>query len=138
MSADADSLGVDDIAIGRTIRALRQRRGWRQSDLAAKAGCSQSLVAQLELGHIDASTLRTVRAVLDALDVRTELLLRGRIADLERLADAAHADLIAGGARRLQRLEWSVALEVTYSEYGERGFDRHPRGRSGRACRAGH
>jgi transcriptional regulator with XRE-family HTH domain len=112
---------VDDIAIGRTIRLLRQRRGWRQVDLAARARCSQSLVAELELGRIDRTTLRTIRAVLGTLDVRAEIQPRGRFADLERLADAAHDALIAGGAPPLERLGWQPALEVTYSEYGERG-----------------
>ncbi len=112
---------MDDLGVGRTILALRVRKGWRQRDLAERAGCSQSLIAQLELGRIDATRLQTVRRVLEALEVRTEIQLRGRVADLERLADAAHADLVAGGVTRLSHLDWLPSLEVTYSEYGERG-----------------
>jgi transcriptional regulator with XRE-family HTH domain len=112
---------MDDVGVGRVFRALRLRSHWRQSDLAARAGCSQALVAQLEAGRLDATTLRTVRAVGAPLGLRFELAPRWRGADLERILDEAHAELVAHIAAHLERAGWSVRLEVTYSEYGERG-----------------
>ena len=45
---------MDSIRLGRGIRALRHRRGWRQEDLAAAAGVSQSEVSRIELGQLEA------------------------------------------------------------------------------------
>jgi transcriptional regulator with XRE-family HTH domain len=63
-------LGVDDRRVGLIVRMLRSRRGWRQLDLAARGGCSQSFVSQLERGHIDRASLADVRRVLGALDAK--------------------------------------------------------------------
>ena len=40
---------------------------------------------------------------------------------MERLIDEAHAEAVAAVALTLESLGWTVAVEVTYSEYGERG-----------------
>ena len=50
-----------------------------------------------------------------------QLAPRWKGAELERLLDEDHARVVAEVARRLERLGWTVELEVTYSEYGERG-----------------
>jgi hypothetical protein len=67
------------------------------------------------------TSLETVRSVFGALDARVLLSPLWRGAELERLLDTEHARLVAEVARRLEALGWEVALEVTYSEYGERG-----------------
>ena len=82
---------MDDLALGRAIRALRRRQRWRQSDLAQRGGCSQSLVAQLESGQIDRTSIGTIRSVLAPLGVRAELVPRWRGAEIERLLDEEHA-----------------------------------------------
>jgi hypothetical protein len=41
--------------------------------------------------------------------------------ELDRLLDDDHARLVTEIVRRLVHLDWDVAVEVTYSEYGERG-----------------
>lgn len=46
---------------------------------------------------------------------------RWRGAQMERLIDEAHAEAVAAVALTLESLGWTVAVEVTYSEYGERG-----------------
>jgi transcriptional regulator with XRE-family HTH domain len=112
---------MDDRSVGLVLRALRRRRCWRQSDLAARAGCSQSLISTLELGHLGAAKVETVRAVFAALGARVLLEPRWRGAELDRLVDAEHASVVEAFARRLERLGWTPMIEVTYSVYGERG-----------------
>lgn len=112
---------MHDIVVGRLLRALRRRRDWRQSDLAARAGLSQSQVSTLERGHLEASTLASLRRTFAALDARIELVPSWRGADLERLLDEDHARLVAIVSGRLEALGWTAVTEVTYSEYGERG-----------------
>ena len=97
------------------------RRGWRQLDLAQRAGCSQSVVSRVEAGHLSEVTVDLLRRLFLALDARLELLPRWRGADLERLLDADHAAVTAAAADRLEALGWLVLPEVTYSVFGERG-----------------
>jgi len=122
---------MDDQRSGRVVRMLRQRRGWRQVDLASLAGCSQSLVSLIERGHLDRISLRRLRRVLAALDAWSSLEVRWRGPDLDRLLDARHARIVDAVAARLRMAGWTVEVEVTYSEFGERGsFDLlafHPR-----------
>lgn len=112
---------MDDQRVGRVVRALRRRRGWRQADLAMAAGCSQNLVSLLERGHMDRVALRTLRRILSALDAAVFVELRWRGAALDRMADEGHSLLVGFVADRLRRLGWLVEVEVTYSRYGERG-----------------
>lgn len=113
---------MDDQRIGRVILVLRQRGGWRQRDLAARAGVSQSAVSDMERGHIDRYTLRTVRAVLRAIDASARLdPMWGGRGDLDRLLDADHARLMQHWADRHRRAGWEVWNEASYSIYGERG-----------------
>jgi transcriptional regulator with XRE-family HTH domain len=112
---------MDDQRLGRITRALRRRRGWRQIDLAAVAGCSQNVISLIERGHLDRLSLRTVRRILAALDALVVLDIRWRGAAVERLLDEGHAAIVAAVADRLRRLGWLVEVEVTYSENGEHG-----------------
>ncbi|MDO8483644.1 MAG: helix-turn-helix domain-containing protein [Candidatus Limnocylindrales bacterium] len=112
---------MDDRTSGLVIRALRRRRGWRQSDLAARAGVSQSTVSRAERGWLEDLSLRMIRALFGPLEARVHLAPRWKGAELERLLDEDHSVVVAEGARRLETLGWSVEIEVTYSEYGERG-----------------
>jgi hypothetical protein len=52
--------------------------------------------------------------VFHALEAELELSVRWRGGQLERLLDEGHAHLIARSADLLERLGWSVRLEVTY------------------------
>jgi transcriptional regulator with XRE-family HTH domain len=113
---------MDDARIGRTIRALRQRRGWRQTDLAARAGVSRSAVSNIERGRVDRYTLATVRGLMRALDTSVELYaVWGGHGDLDRLLDADHARLGQEWADRHRRAGWEVWPEASYSIFGERG-----------------
>ena len=113
---------MDDTRIGTTIRTLRQRRGWRQVDLASKASVSQSAISNMERGRVDRYTLATIRAVLKALDATATLdVMWGGRGDLDRMLDADHARLLEEWARRHRATGWQVANEVSFSIYGERG-----------------
>lgn len=110
---------MDDQRVGRVVRALRRRLGWRQSDLARKAGCSQATVSLIERGHV--RSLPQVRQVLAALDATLVLDLHWRAGALERLLDEDHAKLVGFLVKLLRVLGWEVQPEVTYAEYSERG-----------------
>ncbi len=51
----------------------------------------------------------------------TELLLRWNGEGLDRLLDERHASLVEAVVRRLRALGWDVAVEVSFSRFGERG-----------------
>jgi transcriptional regulator with XRE-family HTH domain len=112
---------VDDVRVGRLIRALRHRLGWRQADLAARAGVSQQEVSVLERGHIDAVPLRILRAVLGALEASGSIEVRWRGGGVDRLLDERHAALVGETVMWLVDAGWEAHVEVTYSVYGERG-----------------
>jgi transcriptional regulator with XRE-family HTH domain len=113
---------MDDARIGRTIRALRQRRGWRQTDLAARADVSRSAISSIERGRVERYTLATVRAVMRALNASVELYaMWGGHGELDRLLDADHARLVQEWADRHRRAGWEVWPEASYSIFGERG-----------------
>jgi transcriptional regulator with XRE-family HTH domain len=113
---------MDDLRFGAAIRAGRVRRGWRQVDLADRAGVSDSLVSRIERGHLDGIQVTTLRAVAAVLEIRVELLPRSRAADLDRLINARHAALseaVAGWLRTFPG--WELRPEYSFSVYGERG-----------------
>ena len=113
---------MSDQRVGAAIRFLRIRRGWRQSDLAARAGVSQSTVSRIERGHLSDVTLDAVRRVAAAVDLRVDLIGRWRGGDLDRLLAAGHSALHESVARHLGRLSgWEFASEVSFSHYADRG-----------------
>lgn len=112
---------MSDIRIGRTCRALRRRLGWRQVDLAARAGVSQPLISAIERGHVRHLSIDTLRRVLAELDAELAVSVRWRGGELERLLDEDHAALVALIVRWLRDDGWEALAEVTFSEYGERG-----------------
>ncbi|MER6239088.1 helix-turn-helix domain-containing protein [Streptomyces clavifer] len=79
---------------GALIRIARQHRGWRQTDLATRIGCSTSTVSRLEThhGYADLTLLR--RAAREA-DVPT-----GVLAASLGLAGPPAATVVADGPRR--------------------------------------
>ena len=114
---------VDDQRFGTAVRTVRQRRGWRQADLAAKAGTSQATISRIERGHPGSQSLDTLRRVGAALDMRVELVGRWRGGDLDRLLNARHSRLHEVVAEEFARRvpAWRLAPEVSFSIYGERG-----------------
>jgi transcriptional regulator with XRE-family HTH domain len=112
---------VDDVRVGRFVRIARLRLGWRQFDLAARAGVSQQEISLIERGHLEGVPLRTLRRVLRALDASGDLDVRWRGGAIDRLIDDRHATLVGAAVEALRADGWETRVEVTYSSYGERG-----------------
>jgi transcriptional regulator with XRE-family HTH domain len=113
---------MDDARVGAALRAVRTRRGWRQIDVASRAGVSRTLVSLVERGHVGGASLDTLRAVSSALDVRLDLVARWRGGELDRLLNARHSALHESVARAFARWPgWAFEPEVSFSIYGERG-----------------
>lgn len=113
---------MDDTRVGRSLRAVRIRKGWRQEDVARQAGVSQNAVSRAERGLIDGMTLSSIRAIGQAVGVLIDLEPRWRCGELDRLLGARHSALHEAVASRFAALPgWTAVPEVTFSEFGERG-----------------
>ena len=110
-----------DVRIGARFRALRHRLGWRQEDVAHRAGISQDVVSFVERGLLERVSIRNLRAIAGALDAEFFIQLRWRGGDLDRLVDEGHATLVGAITRLLTSRGWQVRIEVTYAVYRERG-----------------
>lgn len=66
-------------------------------------------------------TLDAVAALAVALGATVDLRLRWHGEDLDRLLDEGHVRLVDALVRLLRALGWEVAVEVSFSRYGERG-----------------
>ena len=83
---------------------------------------SVPLVSRLEHGHVESLTVRSVRAIAAALEIRVDLVARWRGGELDRLLSARHAALHESVAQHFATLGgWTVRPEVSFSVYGERG-----------------
>ena len=107
--------------VGNVIRAIRQRQGKRQIDVAVAARCSAATVSRIERGRWEELAFGRIVAVTDVIGVRLDLMARWRGADLDRVIDEGHARLLGLVAGLLSGWGWEFRIEVTYSEFGERG-----------------
>lgn len=124
----------DPQRIGRSLRAIRIRLGWRQMDLALRAKVSRAFVSKVERGLFGSSEFAKVQAICAALGADLDVRVRWRGEGLDRLLDEGHATLVDLVVGLLRAAGWEVALEVTFNVYGDRGsidiLAWHP----GRAC----
>jgi transcriptional regulator with XRE-family HTH domain len=112
---------MDDVRVGSVLRAVRIRRGLRQSDVARAAGVSQPLISQLERGDLGATSVKTLRRAATALGVSLPFAPRWRGADLPKLLDERHAGAVRHVVARLRQLGWVAVPEYTFNEWGENG-----------------
>jgi len=112
---------MDDARLARLIRVLRHQRGWRQADLAERAGVSPDAIVRFEAGRLGHMHMSTIRAIVSAFGLSYEGAVRGLGANEDRLIDERHATLSGGCASWLTSLDWLMRSEVSYSEWGERG-----------------
>jgi transcriptional regulator with XRE-family HTH domain len=112
---------MDDLQVGRAIRAVRLRLGLRQRDVAERAGVSQQSISVAERGRLDQLSLRVLRDVANAVEIRLAMMPTWRGGQLARLLDAAHAQLVDSVAAMLHRYGWTVLVEYTFNHFGDRG-----------------
>lgn len=112
---------MNDVAVGRSLRAIRIHLGLRQADVAIKAGVAQQLVSRIERGDSGRMSRQTVSRVLQAVGADVVTIVRWRGGQLDRLLDEGHAALVGATADLLRLHGWDVLTEVTYAEWGERG-----------------
>jgi transcriptional regulator with XRE-family HTH domain len=112
---------VDRIRVGRGLRAIRRRRRWRQQDVAERAKCARSLIADAEAGRIGGMTLDRLVAIGEVLEADLDLVVRWRGERIDRLVDEAHAALVESVVRLLTHRGWICEVEATFSIWGERG-----------------
>lgn len=62
--------------LSRAVRHLRRRRGWRQRDLADRAGTSRHVVSRVERGLIRRVSLGRIDALAEALGASVDLTIR--------------------------------------------------------------
>lgn len=63
------------IRLGKKIRDLRRKRGWRQIDLAAHAELSKTHICELETGKREVG-LQTLERLAEALEMKISDLMR--------------------------------------------------------------
>lgn len=108
--------------MGLVVKTLRQRKRWRQEDLARLARVSRQLVGRIEAGRIDGVDVRRLRRVAGAVGARVEYQIRWPGEDIDRLLNARHAAMHEAMARVFRELEeWIAVPEVSFSIFGERG-----------------
>ena len=112
---------MDVVRFGLSVRALRRRRGWRQVDLAGRAGVSRTAISRVERGRADRLTFRMLHTLAEALGARLDCRLLWNGEALDRLLDESHAALVEMVVRWLISVGWEVATEVSFSIRGERG-----------------
>lgn len=108
---------------GATLRAVRIKRGWRQIDVAKRAGVHRSVVSAVERGHLEHVTIGILLRIARALEVQVSIGTRWRAGDLDRLVSSRHSGLHEAVARwfAADLPAWVLAPEVSFSIYGERG-----------------
>lgn len=64
------------VRLGNRVRALRQRSGWTQVELAELLGIDRSYLSEIETGKKDPS-LRILKAIADGFQLSLSQFLRG-------------------------------------------------------------
>lgn len=75
----------------------------------------------LEAGEIDDLKISEIERCFDALGARLNVSASWHGAALDRLLDEAHARLVGAILKRLRSLGWEVKVEVSFSNFGDRG-----------------
>ena len=109
------------VQVGRVLKAVRQQRKLRLVDVARAAGCSASTASRAERGDWERLAYGRIDAIATVLEVRLDLRPRWRGAELDRVLDDGHARLMGLVVGLVERWGWQTRIEVTFSEYGERG-----------------
>lgn len=110
---------MNPIPIGRLLRMLRIRRGWRQREVSVKARMSPAAISRHERGKI--GSLATLEKHAAVFGLRVDVRLSGRAAELVRLGDEEHAAIVETIASWFRGATFETETEASFSEWGERG-----------------
>jgi transcriptional regulator with XRE-family HTH domain len=106
---------------GERIRVLRRQLRLTQARLATMAHVSVTSLGRIERGDVTRIPVGTLDRVAAALGASLRLSIAWRGEALDRLTDAAHAELQNAVAELLRTAGWLVAVEVSFNHYGDRG-----------------
>ena len=95
---------MDNESVGRSIRKLRQERGWTLEELSSKCGLSVGFLSQVERG-LSSLSVASLKTVTDALEVP--------LAQFFTIPDAARPAITKAGEPQYQVRIGSS--EITYS-----------------------
>lgn len=113
---------MDDVRLGNTFRAIRIRKHLRRSDVARRARVSREVISRLKRGGAGVSRVAAVRDIAAALGATVDIRIRWQGADIDRVLNAAHADLHEPVVTFLSSPSgWVWRPEVSFSIDGERG-----------------
>jgi hypothetical protein len=114
-------VNADDERLARISRVLRRKAGLRQVDLIG-AGRSRHFVRALENGEGGRLRVDQVRDHFRDLGGRLRMNVSWNGAEIDRLLDERHASVVEQGAAVVRSYGWpTLLLEMTFSEFGERG-----------------
>ncbi len=121
VSGAAETERVINRRLGKVHRRLRVLARLTQTDLSARSGVSPEKIARIERDALGSLRFDDVERSLAALGAELEVRVRYRGAEAERVLDELHARITALVVAVLRRHGWETRVEVTFSEYGERG-----------------
>jgi len=111
----------DDERLGNLLRLIRRRTDQTQLQLARSAGVPRLDVRRLEAGLAGEVRLARIRAILEAAGGRARLVPWWNGGAADRLLDERHAAIVERAVGLFVARGWEVEVEVSFSEYGERG-----------------
>jgi transcriptional regulator with XRE-family HTH domain len=112
---------MDTVRIGRQYRALRVRKELRQVDIGQASKLSRAVISRIERGLLESVTIGTLVRAAAPLGAVVDVRLRWNGEQLDRLLDEAHARLVDKVVVMLRAAGLDVAVEVSFSVWGERG-----------------
>lgn len=123
MIAEVDDRRVrpDEERIARQLVAIRRRAGQTQAQLAVAARVPRRDVQAVESGRAEVVRLGRLEAMFAASGGGARLATWWNGAAVDRLVDEAHAAIVEHAVALMQRRAWTTDVEVSFSEYGERG-----------------
>lgn len=115
------SAGDEDVRLGRLLRAIRRRSEMTQRELAAVANVTVLDLRRVETGQVGEVRLDRVRRLFAIPGGRARVTVWWNGAAADRLIDERHAALVERVVAVLRRRGWDARVEVSFSEFGERG-----------------
>lgn len=112
---------MDLVRVGLSIRALRRRRGWTQTELGRRSDCSGALVSRIERGLARQVTVERFERILGALGARLLIRVLWQGEGMDRLLDRDHAGIVEAVLGLLRLSGWITVPEATFQVGGERG-----------------